>query len=759
VSGVSPDPGSSIADQYGESYFAEGLGEPYTRANPTWARFFGGIADFIVAEFSLRTVLDVGCAIGFLVEALRDRGVDARGIDISDYAIAQVPEALKAYCTLGSVTDELDGRYDLITCIEVLEHLSPEGAEEAVENLARHTDRILFSSTPYDHAEPTHASVRPPDAWVRLFAAHGFLPAPVLGTLAISPQAMVLERGGPDPAERLAEYETLRCEIARELSERTRAVESLEADLWQAGAAPAHAALAIEQVPDDAKRTAAARALENRLRWAEIETRRHASRARELEAQLEEVLSTTWWRLGAPIRDAVTVIRVRVPRALGALARNAGGDAATAVRARRLATRAGRLLPPAARRAVRARFPATVERLTTFPPTAVGARQVEELVSARLPLLRPLSVFPVPGDGKLHLTVLTDSLRPNSLFGGVGTSMILAAMLARRAGASLRVVTRGDPPDPSNFGMVLRAHEVEWSENVEFAYAPIDPGGAAFPWRQGEIFLTTSWWSTWAALRSVDPSRIVYLLQEDERLFYPAGDEQVACGEVLADSRIRFAVNTTMLYDYLVGEGFENIAASGTSFEPAFPESIYFRAPDRGVGKRGFFFYARPNNVRNLFFRGLEAVKEAILRGIIDADGWEVHFVGSAIPPVILPRGVRPAVSEHLPWAEYAALLRRVDVGLSLMSSPHPSYPPLDLAACGAVAVTNRFGVKESLDRYSANIICTEVSRDALVAGIAAAAALAADEPRRARNYADQRLSRSWEASLEPLIDHLASTL
>ena len=38
-------------------------------------------------------LLDAGCAIGLLVETLRDRGVDARGVDISDYAIGRVPDA------------------------------------------------------------------------------------------------------------------------------------------------------------------------------------------------------------------------------------------------------------------------------------------------------------------------------------------------------------------------------------------------------------------------------------------------------------------------------------------------------------------------------------------------------------------------------------------------------------------------------------------------------------------------------------------
>jgi hypothetical protein len=73
--------------------------------------------------------------------------------------------------------------------------------------------------------------------------------------------------------------------------------------------------------------------------------------------------------------------------------------------------------------------------------------------------------------------------------------------------------------------------------------------------------------------------------------------------------------------------------------------------------------------------------------------------------------------------------------------------------------VTNRYGPKQSLERYSENIVCTDLSRDALVDGIAAAAALAADEERRAENYRRQRLSRSWAASLAPVVDALARDL
>ena len=39
----------------------------------------------------------------------------------------------------------------------------------------------------------------------------------------------------------------------------------------------------------------------------------------------------------------------------------------------------------------------------------------------------------------------------------------------------------------------------------------------------GDLFVTTSWWTTWATRASVDPASIIYLVQEDERRFYPGG--------------------------------------------------------------------------------------------------------------------------------------------------------------------------------------------------------------------------------------------
>jgi 2-polyprenyl-3-methyl-5-hydroxy-6-metoxy-1,4-benzoquinol methylase len=148
---------SDHSDLFDSAYYRSGCGPiPYER-NDHWLNFFGSIAEHLIRSLGCRTVFDAGCAMGFLVEAFWDRGVEARGIDVSRYAIAQVRRDIQKYCRQGSLVDSIDGKYDLLTCIEVLEHLPPEEAEKAIASITAASDTILFSSTPSDLTEPTHS--------------------------------------------------------------------------------------------------------------------------------------------------------------------------------------------------------------------------------------------------------------------------------------------------------------------------------------------------------------------------------------------------------------------------------------------------------------------------------------------------------------------------------------------------------------------------------------------------------------------------
>src|SRR5215469_3567995 len=99
---------NTLDPQYGRDYYDTygqlGRGA-YTRENPYWLWFFSRIAEEIVRRLKPRRVLDVGCAKGFLVECLRDRGIEAFGFDISEYAISEVRHDIKPYCWVGSGAD------------------------------------------------------------------------------------------------------------------------------------------------------------------------------------------------------------------------------------------------------------------------------------------------------------------------------------------------------------------------------------------------------------------------------------------------------------------------------------------------------------------------------------------------------------------------------------------------------------------------------------------------------------------------------
>lgn len=164
---------SAVIPEYGRYYYEHYDGNPYGRS-PAWMARMGEIADAVQVSLKPTTVLDAGCAMGVLVESLRGRGMDAEGVDISEFAIAQVPEEFAPYCRQGSLADALDKKYDLIISIEVLEHIPEIELQKAIDNLCNSTDRILFSSTPFHYEDPTHINIKQPEQWSAEFAKRGF---------------------------------------------------------------------------------------------------------------------------------------------------------------------------------------------------------------------------------------------------------------------------------------------------------------------------------------------------------------------------------------------------------------------------------------------------------------------------------------------------------------------------------------------------------------------------------------------------------
>ena len=388
-------------------------------------------------------------------------------------------------------------------------------------------------------------------------------------------------------------------------------------------------------------------------------------------------------------------------------------------------------------------------------PTPVK-QNATEIRQARFEQLTPLRTYTLPAGGRRRVNIVTDSIGAGSLFGGVGTALLLAAALANRLDADLRIITRTERPQPENVGHVLTVYGVALKGETQFRFIPSYDLKQDLDFAPGELFITTSWWTTAATLPGVPASSVLYLLQEDERMFYPYGDDRLRCEQLLRNRDIHFAINTRLLFDHFVAEGFDNIAQHAQWFEPSFPAQVFQPATTANTGKKKFIFYARPNNLRNLFYFGIQVLEAAIGRGVIDLAQWEIIFVGKDIPEMTLGDGYEPSRFENLAWSDYAGLVATADLGFTLMYTPHPSYPPLDLVASGAVAVTNRFGNKQDLSAYSPNLICAELELDALVEALRQGVALATDSAQRRRNFEAGSLMRDWNQSFAGIVERVA---
>jgi SAM-dependent methyltransferase len=84
-------------------------------------------------------VLDVGCAKGYLVHALRQRGIEAFGVDWSEYAIASAHEMVRPFLKRASAQQLPygDRQFALAVSFDVLEHLDETHARLALIQCAR----------------------------------------------------------------------------------------------------------------------------------------------------------------------------------------------------------------------------------------------------------------------------------------------------------------------------------------------------------------------------------------------------------------------------------------------------------------------------------------------------------------------------------------------------------------------------------------------------------------------------------------------
>lgn len=104
-------------------------------ANPTAARH---LMKRYASFFDTGPVADLGSGRGLFLQALRERGIDGIGVDISDEAMEYARD-LGVQCVQADVLEFLRGTSGLrgVFASHLIEHLPPEVAEEMIAQAAR----------------------------------------------------------------------------------------------------------------------------------------------------------------------------------------------------------------------------------------------------------------------------------------------------------------------------------------------------------------------------------------------------------------------------------------------------------------------------------------------------------------------------------------------------------------------------------------------------------------------------------------------
>lgn len=866
-----------MSEIYNAEYYHNGCGPiPYEEPEH-WVQFFGMIADRIVADLNPKTVLDAGCAMGYLVAALRDRGVEAYGVDISDYAISMVREDIKPYCRVGSLieelTEELPQHFDLVVTIEVLEHLYAEDGKKMIENLCSLADTVLFSSTPDDFEERTHVNVQQREYWARLFAQNGFYDQVFYDATYVSPHALLFKKnsvccyaieeyerklrilsmhphgrtqskvyfdtGAGESESNCLSFKTAVGKIFRQkiivpadcITLRFDPFEGMGGMVYNLSIRTINAILQVsshnglqienmilfqthdpqirielgssdspwveicaEILPieetgwlalyncvssllkernDTAKgyknfqekvqtqlndREAEIESLNSCIESLQSEITDAAERNKKLQAEIQDysnliayergeaqrisnalscIQNSTIWRMTKPLRRLLDFIKhlLRLfKKVLVSIRRNG--------------------------------LKATLRKIRNKISGQKGSRAIicqDNKGATRVSItghpIDPIKTIMV-ADNVKRINLVTDTIDSGSLLGGVATALIVATEFANRFDYELRIITRNSDTNPHNYENIIQISGIQSAKKISF-YSDVERHEKSIDFLlevgENDIFFATSWWSAKAIEDMRLKNRFFYIIQEVETFFYNFGSEHLMCAQMMNHQNIDYIINSKYLYDYFA-EHNPNIVNHGCYFEPAFPLSLYKCKKFKEKEKFKLFFYARPNNPRNLYSFGVEMLEKAISIGILDTERWDVYCVGQQAPEITFSNGYKSKNLGQLSWTEYAEFLSDVDLGLCLMYTPHPSYPPYDVACSGGVVLSNKMLNKVEF-KESKNVILSSLDEAEFLSSFEQAIVLAQNMQKRKKNYEENSIRHNWDETLNDTILYMGTCL
>lgn len=157
---------------YNSDYFNGVNPAGYTRYVKKDVRWNIGATNFkALNALAGKKVLELGCAHGFMVEELRSLGVDAYGIDVSQYAYDSASPELRSYLKLADIRTGLvnykNKEFDLVFGMAILSCLTDEEAIVVANECLRISKKVVFLVLEKGPAE--YYNMKTVNEWASLF--------------------------------------------------------------------------------------------------------------------------------------------------------------------------------------------------------------------------------------------------------------------------------------------------------------------------------------------------------------------------------------------------------------------------------------------------------------------------------------------------------------------------------------------------------------------------------------------------------------
>ncbi len=334
----------------------------------------------------------------------------------------------------------------------------------------------------------------------------------------------------------------------------------------------------------------------------------------------------------------------------------------------------------------------------------------------KIPEINPYKFRHVEIDRK-RINLLVPSINPEHVFGGISTAIKFYMQLADALGYDQRMILVDALPSDEGLKQypdfkLVSANTDSNAKKQIVSYALRDLSG--IPVSSTDYFMFTGWWTAHCTQEAYElfekecgirANPYIYFIQDYEPGFYAWSTKyMLADATYKIDNEMIAIFNSLLLKEYFDKNGycFEHVYA----FEPVLNANLkeeLLKLPECINKNKQILIYGRPSTDRNAFSLVIAGLNKWA-RDYSGSIEWDVYSAGEEHLDVVLENGVVVKSVGKLTIQEYAQTLAESYAGISLMVSPHPSYPPLEMATYGVRVITNAYSNKD-LTAFNSNIL------------------------------------------------------